>query len=206
MLTLKTAALLLTAHEYELLTSLVQGDRAAFDDIYRQYFHSVYCNAIKITRDKTAAEDVVQEVFITLWEKRDTISLEKSIGGWLFVSCYNKSVNLLRKKLRESAACKELVTPDMDSMSDEEQFGLQWQLLENAMAQLSPQKRKVFELCKLQGKTYEETALALHISKYTVKEYLSASVSFLKEYVQQHPQQSSVATSTGIFMLLTAGC
>ena len=206
MLTLKTAALLLTAHEYELLTSLVQGDRAAFDDIYRQYFHSVYCNAIKITRDKTAAEDVVQEVFITLWEKRDTISLEKSIGGWLFVSCYNKSVNLLRKKLRESAACKELVTPDMDSMSDEEQFGLQWQLLENAMAQLSPQKRKVFELCKLQGKTYEETASALHISKYTVKEYLSASVSFLREYVQQHTQQSSVATSTGIFMLLAANC
>jgi RNA polymerase sigma-70 factor (family 1) len=192
-----------TAAEYELLCRLVQDDRTAFDAIYRQYFHPVYCNAIKITRDKEAAEDILQEVFITLWEKRKTISLEQSVGGWLFVLCYNKSVNLLRMKLRESSAYQLLQEPGADDIVDEMKYNLQWQILENAMAQLSPQKRKVFELCKIQGKTYEETASALQISKYTVKEYLSSAVSFVKEYVHHH-LQSSVAVNTGIFIFLFA--
>jgi RNA polymerase sigma-70 factor (ECF subfamily) len=73
-------------------------------------------------------------------------------------------------------------------------------MLEEAMSRLSPQKRKVFELCKLQGKTYEETASVLQISKYTVKEYLTAAVGSVKEYVHQHPQ-SSVAVSSAVVFL-----
>ena len=190
-----------TATEYELLCRLVQGDRTAFDVIYRQYFYPVYCNAVKITRDKDAAEDILQEVFIALWEKREAISLEQSVGGWLFVVCYNKSVNVLRKKLRQSLVYQQLEEPAEDNSVDTTNYNLQWQILEDAMAQLSPQKRKVFELCKIQGKTYEETASVLQISKYTVKEYLSASVSFLKEYVHHHPQ-SSVTVSSGIFSFI----
>lgn len=190
-----------TANEYKLLCRLVNGDRHAFDAIYHQYFNAVYCNVLKITRDKEAAEDLLQEVFIALWEKRETISPEQSVGGWLFVISYNKSINLLRKKLRESIAYKQLQEPAEDVFEDRSDYNLQWKILEDAMSQLSPQKRKVFELCKIQGKTYEETALALRISKYTVKEYLSAAVSFLKEYVHRHPQSSVVAT-TGIFLFI----
>ena len=105
------------------------------------------------------------------------------------------------KKLRESVAYQQLQGPADDAVIDESKYNMQRQILENAMAQLSPQKRKVFELCKIQGKTYEETAAALQISKYTVKEYLSASVSFLKEYVHHHPE-SSVAATTGIFLFM----
>jgi RNA polymerase sigma-70 factor (ECF subfamily) len=190
-----------TAAEYELLCRLVQGDRTAFDAIYHQYFHPVYYNAVKITRDKAIAEDVLQEVFIALWEKRETISLEQSVGGWLFVLCYNKSVNQLRKKLRESVAWQQMRYPAEDDIADEIKYDSQWHILEKAIAQLSPQKRKVFELCKMQGKTYEETAAVLQISKYTVKEYLSASVEFLKEYVHRHPE-SSVASTSGIFLFI----
>lgn len=191
--------MLTTTAELELLRHLIKGDRHAFDAIYRHYFHAVYCNALKITRDSAVAEDVLQEVFITLWEKKETINPDQSVGGWLFVLCYNKSVNLLRKKLRESIAYQQLQEPSEDIAAVD--YNLQWQLLEEAMAQLSPQKRKVFELCKIQGKTYEETAIALQISKYTVKEYLSSSVSFLKEYVRLHPQ-STVAVSSGIFFYM----
>jgi RNA polymerase sigma-70 factor (ECF subfamily) len=197
----KSFLLPVTAAEYELLCRLTRGDRVAFDLIYHQYCNPVYCNALKITRDRSVAEDIVQEVFITLWEKKETISLERPVGGWLFVLCYNRAVNQLRKKLRESVACRHLEDPAAGDPTDEASYSQQWELLENAMAQLSPQKRKVFELCKIQGKTYEETAAVLQISKYTVKEYLSASVSFLKEQVQHHPG-SSVASSTGMFLFI----
>ena len=55
------------------------------------------------------------------------------------------------------------------------------------MDQLSPQKRKVFELCKVQGRTYKKAAEELHISKYTVKEYLSEALISIKKYIGEHP-------------------
>ena len=173
--------------EKELACRLIKGDIAAFNEIYRKYFHPVYCNALKITREAAVAEDVLQEVFITLWEKKTTIDPERSLAGWLFIICYHKSVNILRKKLRESLLYKELQTPGEDSMEEEIKYGTQWKILENALSCLSPQRRRAFELCKLQGKTYEEAAMELRISKYTVKEYLSAAVASIKEYSLHHP-------------------
>ena len=170
----------------ELARRLIAGDIAAFDEIYRRNFHPVYCNALKITREVSLAEDALQEVFIILWEKRSTIDPEKSLAGWLFIICYHQSINILRKKLRESLLYKELQEPDEYSMEEEIKYGKQWKILENALSSLSPQRRRVFELCKLEGKTYEETALELRISKYTVKEYLSSAVAAIKEYSLHH--------------------
>jgi RNA polymerase sigma factor (sigma-70 family) len=173
--------------EKELARRLITGDIEAFNEIYQKYFHPVYCNALKITRETAIAEDVLQEVFITLWEKRATIDPENSLAGWLFIICYHKSVNILRKKLRESLLYKNLQPPEENSMEEEIRYGTQWTILENALSCLSPQRRRVFELCKLQGKTYEEAAVELRISKYTVKEYLSAAVASVKEYSLRHP-------------------
>jgi len=183
------SALLPTAchTEKELACRLIKGDIEAFNEIYRKYFHPVYCNALKITREVPVAEDVLQEVFITLWEKKATIDPERSLAGWLFIVCYHKSVNILRKKLRESLLYKELQAPEEDYMEEEIKFGTQWKALENALSCLSPQRRRAFELCKLQGKTYEEAAIELRISKYTVKEYLSGAIASIKEYSLQHP-------------------
>ena len=173
--------------EKELARRVINGDIVAFNEVYRIYFHPVYCNALKITRDAAVAEDVLQEVFITLWEKRATIDPERSLAGWLFIICYHKSVNILRKKLRESLLYRELQTPEENSVEEEIKHGTQWTILENALSCLSPQRRRVFELCKLQGKTYEEAARELRISKYTVKEYLSAAIASIKEYSHHHP-------------------
>jgi len=174
-------------NEKSLARRLVAGDMAAFNEIYHLYFHPVYNNAVKITRDAAIAEDILQEVFITLWEKRPSIDPEKSLAGWLFVLCYNRSINILRRRLRESLIYKQLPQPPESSHEEEIRFGVQWSILENAMSRLSPQRRRVFELCKLQGKTYEEAAMELHISKYTVKEYLSAALVSIKEYTLHHP-------------------
>jgi len=186
-------------NEKELACRLIKGDIVAFNEIYHKYFHPVYCNALKITREVPAAEDVLQEVFIALWEKRHTIDPEKSLAGWLFILCYHKSINLLRKKLRESLLYKELQAPEGDTLEEEIKYGTQWKILENALSCLSPQRRRVFELCKLQGKTYEEAAIELRISKYTVKEYLSAAIAAIKEYSLHH-SGSTVALIPVVFL------
>lgn len=171
----------------ELIARLQQHDVGAFDALYWQYHEVVYRNILKFTKDATAAEDVLQEVFIKLWEKRHTINPEQSVAGWLFVISFNLSVNHTRKRLREQTLQKKLaaIEPDSGLPAGTILYEEQYQLLESAIEQLSPQKRKVVTLCKLEGKTYEEAAGELKISRNTVKEHLQAAMVNLNDYIRK---------------------
>lgn len=188
-----------SSNEQQLVLRLKEDNMQAFDELYWKYQKAVFQNVFKLTRDALIAEDIVQEVFITLWEKRHSLDDDRSVGGWLFVSSYNRAVNALKKKLRESLAIKKIAASDEEDATDPEPdfTDVQLAILEKAIIQLSPQKRKVFELCKLQGKSYEEAAKALGISRHTVKEYLSASVQFIKDFVAKHP-----GTGAGLLLIM----
>ena len=182
-------------NEEDLLSRLGKDDMQAFDELYWKYQKAVYQNVYKLTRDTGITEDIVQEVFIGLWEKRNTIDINRSVAGWLFVSSYNRSINTLKKKLKGSLAYQSLGKEDTGPAYDQSVADVQLSILEKAITELSPQKRRVFEICKLQGRSYEEAAAEMNISKHTVKEYLSAAVSFIKEYVRQHPELGINATA-----------
>ena len=177
----------------ELITQLQNDDKQAFNELYRKYHSAIYYNILKLTRDAIATEDIVQEVFIALWEKRHNLNIEQGIAVWLFVVSYNRSISYLKRKLKESLARTGLQQNIENTTDAENSFtNTQMSILEKAIEQLSPQKRRVFELCKLQRKTYAEAADELQISKHTVKEYLSGAVISIKNYVQQYPEYSVI--------------
>ena len=178
----------------ELVERLKNGDRAAFDALYWQYHEVVYRNILKFTKEPVAAEDILQEVFTKVWEKRADINPSQSFAGWIFVISFRLSVNYTRKRLREQTLHKKLLNLDTDQSINggPELYEQQYQLLEKAIAQLTPQKRKVVTLCKLEGKTYEEAACELKISRNTVKEHLQAAMVNLNEYVRKNPTHASV--------------
>ena len=179
----------------DLALRLRNNDISAFNSLYWKYHSAVYANALKLIKDKSIAEDIVQDVFITLWEKRDTIDPKLDIVGWLFVVSHHKTIDQLKKKLRQALAEKilypiiEKANAFEDDITDEQLYAF-----EKAIGQLSPQKRKVFELCKMQNRTYEKAAEELHISKYTVKEYLSEAIVSIKKYIGQHPTHAGIVT------------
>lgn len=172
---------------------LRNDDISAFNTLYWKYHGAIYANALKIIKDPLIAEDIVQDVFVTLWEKRNTIDPKQDIAGWLFVVSHNKTVDQLKRKLRQTLAEKVLqaAVEHPDPLEEDitiEQIGT----LEKAIDQLSPQKRKAFELCKVKRITYEKAAEEMRISKYTVKEYLSEAIVSIKKYVGQHSTHSSI--------------
>ena len=176
-----------------LITRLQNDDNEAFNELYRKYHSAIFYNILKLTRDTIVSEDILQEVFITLWEKRHELNIQQGISGWLFVVSYNKSISYLKRKLKESLARTALQQNIENTTDAENSFtNTQMSILEKAIEQLSPQKRRVFELCKLQRKTYAEAADELQISKHTVKEYLSGAVISIKNYVQQYPEYSVI--------------
>jgi RNA polymerase sigma-70 factor (family 1) len=188
----------------DLALRLRKDDISAFNSLYWEYHGAIYANALKLIKDSSVAEDIVQEVFVALWEKRSTIDPKQDIAGWLFVVSHHKTVDHLKRKLRIALAEKVLqAVIDDPSAVEEDLTEQQLGAIERAVDQLSPQKRKVFELCKMQRRTYEKAAEELHISKYTVKEYLSEAMVSIKKYIGQHTSHAGIIiyllALTGVF-------
>jgi RNA polymerase sigma-70 factor (ECF subfamily) len=187
---------LIKSADHEYVTRLRRGEVDAFDALYLKYHRQVYANIFKLVKETEASEDILQEVFIALWENRLAIDAGQPVAGWLFVVSYHKSIAYLKKALKRSLL---QTAPIAEIYHDEQDLSLkdrQLLLLEEAVQQLSPQKRKVFELCKLQGKTYEEAANELNISKHTVKEYLSLAIAGIKDYIRNNPEYIMLLVST----------
>ncbi len=174
-----------------MIVQLQSGDIKAFDCIYAKYHQALYRNILSITRNREIAEDILQEVFITLWERRSDLKKEKSLAGWLFVISFNKSVNYMKKELGRLKKRNALPLNTVDDLEEKPNVNKEewrYELLQRAVKELSPQKQKAFVLCKLKGKTYKEAAEELNISKYTVKEYLSSGMSVVKNFIEKHAQ------------------
>jgi RNA polymerase sigma factor (sigma-70 family) len=174
----------------DLALRLINDDVGAFNTLYWSFHGAIYFNVLRLTKDSRIAEDIVQEVFTCLWEKRHSLDPSLDLSGWLFVVSHHKSISHLKKKLKEARA--EAAMSDAVGglvYIEEGEANSQGLILEKAIEQLSPQRRKVFELCKVQRRSYEQAAIELRLSKHTVKEYLSGAVNFIKDYIKQHQHQ-----------------
>ena len=185
----------MNTQDAELVVRLIEDDVSAFDALYWKYHQAVYRNIFKFVKEPIATEDILQEVFARLWEKRKDINAGQSVAGWLFVISFNLSVDYVRKKLREHTFHKELYNLNIEGSSWEDNpaaYEEQYRLLEDAISQLSPKKQKIVTLCKLEGKTYDEVAEELKISRNTVKEHLSIAMTRINEYVQKNKEHKYV--------------
>ena len=190
-------------NEANTIQKLAAGSAAAFDILYYKYYEPVRGNVFKIMRDEAITDDILQEVFISLWDKRKQFAEYKKISGWLFVASYNRSMNYLRRQATERVF-KQPFDDDKEFVDEPGNESLQEQqflLIEEAIAQLPPQRKKIFELCRLQGKTYDQTAFELSISRNTVKEHLAKATDFIRAYIQNHQGTSMVITSFTMMLI-----
>ena len=179
-------------NEQALLVQMANGVTASFDNLYYRYYEAVRANIFKIVRDEEMTDEILQEVFISLWDKREKFADYSKISGWLFVASYNRSINYLRRRATERLRNSPF-NPGEDYADDPGQAALQeeqYRLLEEAIDQLPPQRRKVFELCRFGGKTYEQAAQELSISKNTVKEHLALAGESIRTYIRLHAGES----------------
>jgi RNA polymerase sigma-70 factor (ECF subfamily) len=186
----------------ELVLGVQKDDVSAFDALYWKYHQPVYDNIVKLVKDSSEAKDILQEVFVKLWQKRHSIDVSKSVAGWLFVISFNLSVSHTKNRLREQALYRRVFNenhaPDDDFMEYERQL----RLLETAIGKLSPQKKKIVTLCKLEGKTYEEAANELNISRHTVKEYLSSAMVNLNDYLHKNSANKNLVVILTAFLMM----
>ncbi|NQD72053.1 sigma-70 family RNA polymerase sigma factor [Sphingobacterium shayense] len=177
---------------------LAYGDDAAFDRLYNRYHRAVHLNILKFVKEPEIAEDILQDVFLSLWQNRSKFENYEAIGGWLFIVSHNKSLNSLRKKINESIeyVFTYPVEPEASgsNIEAEELYTLQMRLLDEAVDNLPARKKEVFKLCRYEGRSKADVAELLGISLQSVNDYLKQSNSAIRKYVlQRYPEYVGVA-------------
>jgi RNA polymerase sigma-70 factor (ECF subfamily) len=181
--------------DIELIKLLNQGNTLAFDALYFRYHKVIFANVLKFVKKQEEAEELLQDVFVALWQNKHKINSHQSILGWLTIVSHNKSINYLNKAVKLSLTQNGILPLEIADLPEinDPYFELQLKALEEAINQLPPKKKEVFLLCKLQGKTYEETATILGISVNTVKEHIKTASKFIKAYSTINNPSTSIS-------------
>lgn len=157
------------------IQKVAAGDPESFRDLFASFSSKIYLFALKLTRSKEIAEEVVQDVFLKIWDDRVNLKQIEHFERYLHVVTRNHCFNILKRMAAEArvkvAIGKELCETHTDT---EESIILHdyQHLLHRVVEQLPPQQRTVYGLCHGEGLKYEEAAERLHISKLTVKTHM----------------------------------
>ena len=178
--------------ELQNLDGLKNGQRSAFDFVYKKYSKSLLSRMQRMVKSPEIADELLQDVFLKVWTNRTDIDLDKSFKGWIFTIAQTTVFTYYRKLALDKKMQQHVleVFVEFYEQTDEYIFNKErMQLLNSAVDQLPPQRKEIFRLCKIEGKSYQEAAELLSISPSTVSNQLVSATKSVKRYVFFHSQE-----------------
>jgi RNA polymerase sigma-70 factor (ECF subfamily) len=171
-----------------LIGNMIEGNHEAFEELYFTYVKAIRANISKIIKEPGDIDDLVQEVFVALWQNRERLDSEKGVADWLYMVSFNKSLKFLKKKLS-----LEIPYPsnfDLTLLSDEipsdDLLESKLPLIREAIEKLPERKKLAFRHYKLEGNSLDEVAAKMGITKEAVKGYLKDARHFILAYVHEN--------------------
>lgn len=191
-----------TYHEQELFKLVAQGDHPAFRVLVDRYWNNLYAQSMVYLKNSYKAQDIVQEVFLSVWKNKSSLLDVESPANYLFILTRNRIVSELRKKLTvgledhaDIINRKTAALPD-DILADKQLN----ELIQQAIRQMPPQRRAVFEMSRKEGLKYEEIAALLGISRETVKGHIIKALAFIRTFIRHHLQLLLIFFSAKFFL------
>ncbi|MFN0290152.1 RNA polymerase sigma-70 factor [Pedobacter helvus] len=185
-----------------LLQEIAQGDQRAFRTLYNSYHRKIYTFALKYIKSENQAEEIVQEVFMKLWQMGTRITEIKHLENYLLTITRNRSMDIMYRRQMEIKVDLIRSIDWEESHNDTEELILlndTRKLLLDAIDLLPPQQKKVYQLCHQQGLKYEQAANQLELSQHTVQRHMKLALRFLRNYLREHTDVSALLI---IFKLL----
>lgn len=179
----------LTDNEEKLLEALRNGSEEAFTQLYHRYSARLYYNILALVKDKLVAEELVQDVFSKIWRRKDSIHVDKSFSAYLFVAGRNRVYDFFQhlKKEHELYASIKAAASENYSHIEEALFAREnAELLQRAIATLPPQRRRAFELCKMEGLTYRQASEEMGVSLSTLKDHIANAFETIRVYISKN--------------------
>jgi RNA polymerase sigma-70 factor (ECF subfamily) len=157
-----------------------------FSELFRKHEQKLYILALKLTKSDQSAKDIIQEVFLKLWDQRNQLSSILNIEAWLYRVTENKIIDFLRKASAD-VRLKEKIWNQLQQIVNESEQYLAvreyTQIIQKAIDQLPPQRKLIYQLNKEIGMNYREIANELRLSKHTVKNQLSTAIQSVRKFL-----------------------
>ena len=173
--------------ERMLLRQIAKGDAKAFKAIFDTYRSRLYYYIFGFVKSGQVAEELVMDVFMRLWTGREMIAQIENFDGFLFRVAHNKTIDFLRSVAKDPNF-RELLWEEMQLVSDAGADNVlinheYEEKVREAIALLSPQRKKVYQLSREMDLTHEEIAIQLNLSKSTVNNHLVEARQFIRQYL-----------------------
>jgi RNA polymerase sigma-70 factor (ECF subfamily) len=199
--------LTLDAAEQQWLSRLKGGDQDALRPIFNRHYPLLLGDIYRILADEDLCKDVAQEVFVELWQKRETLEIHTSLRAYLRKAAVNRALNHLKagKNLifgSEEEAVNETADPDHADMLDPDPRENMEQYLSAALDALPEKCRLVFSLSRFENMTHKEIAAELNISVKTIENQITKAMKILRTIMIRHRDLSPVVISWLIFTWL----
>ena len=176
--------------EKELLALIAEGHEPAFRVLYDRYWEKLFNYLVHITKSREIAEEIVADVFLKLWTGRDLLQNIQHMDGFLRKVAYNKAMDFFKIASRDArlqkvvaAGMSEAVEADTDNRLLDNEYR---QILQEAVQQLSPQRRLIFSLSREAGLTHEQIARRLNLSRHTVRNSMAEALKSIREYLRRY--------------------
>jgi len=167
-------------------TRIQQKDAEAFESYYKEHYKSFFLMAYKYLKSEVLAQEVVNDVFVKIWEDGNKMLIESSLKSYLYKAVINNSINLLNRQKRERQNRQELKYRSTDSyeLRDMEENEMKIRIY-TAIDQLPLQCRKVFQMSRFEGLKNQEVADKLGISIKTVKNHITHALKQLSKSISK---------------------
>lgn len=172
----------------ELFLQLKQGNQESFRQLFEKYYPALCHFAQQFTADSQLAEEIVQDLFVKIWEKRDSLQVDFSLKQYLFRSIKNLCINFLRhEKIKKKYASDIQKNPEPDDNADH--WFLEIDLMkkiEESIESMPPRRKEIFLLSREQGLKYKEIADSMGISVKTVEAQMGLALKHLRENLKDY--------------------
>jgi len=172
----------------ECFQSLATGDASAFETIFEFYKKRVFGVALKMLKSETDAEEIVQDVFLSIWLAKSNLNQVNDPEAYLFTITYNTIYTRLKKASHNQELLNTIIhhLTQIQNTTDETIAAREThKLINEAVQQLPLQQRTIYELSKHQGLSYGEIAERMHLSKNTVRNHLAEAMKTIRAFLKK---------------------
>ncbi len=169
--------------EKRLIKALKNGDKVAFEEIFRIYHKRLYFFCYSFLNQKEDAENITQDVFVKLWVNRATLDCDKSISGFLFTMTKNLTLNYIRKTIHQQIFVNQLLNNGLKECCQTDKqisYNEVKRRLNDLINRLPPKRKEIFLLTREQGLSHKEIADQLCVSVHTVESQISKALKFIR--------------------------
>jgi RNA polymerase sigma-70 factor (ECF subfamily) len=183
--------------EKKTVASICNGDKNAFEFVFKAHYQHLCAYANQIVNDLDIAEEIVQEMFYQLWQKRDSLSIKISLKSYLFRAIHNSCLNHLKHNKVKQAYSQQVLYENNDPSNNHYNLDDSTELIgliRRAVDKLPPERKKVFMMIRYEDRKYKEVAEILGISVKTVENQMGAAMKFLREALKEYMPSIALIT------------